>query len=552
MPNTAKYDRSRATSRLVAHLFLQLFLFISVPAYVRAVSADPEPLILVQSDGTIFHAGKWGDENINGFETVDGYTIMFDGAGKNWTFAERGENGTLVRSAFIVGKDLPRSLTKHLRPPELEKTVMKKMSGRFAEALKTGTPTRGLVPVILTNFADRRKTYPKEAFSSLIFGTRNGSLKDYYEEVSYAKFSLSGEIAGWYTAAKPHDYYGANSKTGRDLHPAELTIEMITKADAEGFDFSQYDLNGDCYVDVVAIVHQGTGEESANGVTDDIWSQSWNLNSAQRFKDGTGEYTTHSTCRADKTQKVKVNDFVTISEIGTDGGLTTIGVLAHEYGHALGLPDLYDTYALNGKSNGIGFWSLMASGTWNKRPGGKRGDSPAHMDAWSKYKLNWITPKQIKGRIDNQPVRESASYPDCLQILDGGPNQYIGEYFLIENRQQTRFDAGIPGSGLIIWHVDEMMVDNGDSCVPTSAGSCAAQHYKVELVQADNLWHLEQYPGNRGDEGDPFPGATNNHAFTPNSQPASLLHNGADSGVSVINVTNSGTVMSATVVNGKE
>ena len=80
------------------------------------------------------------------------------------------------------------------------------------------------------------------------------SMKDYYEEVSYGAFTVSAGpsgVAGWYAASKRHNYYGRNDIYGYDVHPAELVIEALQAADAAGFDFAPYDMDGDCYVDVV-------------------------------------------------------------------------------------------------------------------------------------------------------------------------------------------------------------------------------------------------------------------------------------------------------------
>ena len=97
------------------------------------------------------------------------------------------------------------------------------------------------------------------------------------------------------------------------------------------------------YVDVVNIIHQGT-DEAASGDSDDIWDHRWSLNDAKEYNYGHhGEYTTN-----DKNSEggyVKINGYIIINENSPDGAIETVGVFAHEYGHALGLPDLYDTDA---------------------------------------------------------------------------------------------------------------------------------------------------------------------------------------------------------------
>lgn len=115
------------------------------------------------------------------------------------------------------------------------------------------------------------------------------------------------------------------------MYPGTLVREAVAAADTL-FDFAPYDSNGDCYVDVVDLVHQGSGEE-AGGPSTDIWSHSWDLNSAAYFNysDG-GEYTTNDPCTFGGN--IKVNAYVIQPET-LWGGQQTIGVFAHEYGHCV-------------------------------------------------------------------------------------------------------------------------------------------------------------------------------------------------------------------------
>ncbi|MBL8252925.1 MAG: M6 family metalloprotease domain-containing protein, partial [Candidatus Competibacter sp.] len=303
------------------------------------------------------------------------------------------------------------------------------------------------------------------------------------------------------------------------------------------FNFAPYDQDGDCQVDVANIVHQGSGEE-ASGLATDIWSHSWDLNSARAWNlSHYGAYTTKSPCTAGGY--ITVSRYVIQPEI-LWSDMTTVGVFAHEYGHALGLPDLYD-YGYD--SAGVGSWSLMAGGTWNYAA--RQGDRPAHPDAWSKYKLGWIAPILIgSGSPQSPTVQPAYAYASVYQLLNGSPS-LGGEYFLIENRQKGGFDIGLPGSGLLVWHIDESQTTNNNQCYP-GGPSCAAQHYHVALVQADNLWDLEK-DQNQGDGGDPYPGTSNQSNFTSGSAPSSQLYSGAASSVSITNIAVSGSNVTATL-----
>ena len=546
----------------VLRLVLAVMCAGLLPAPTMAVPALGDFIVLKQPDGTGVKARQWGDESLHGWETADGYAIVFDEARKSWAYAERGTDGGLQSSGKLPGKDAaPAIVGKRLRPSEAYRTVnpIKRLSREGKKPSFSGgkagikglslapqftTPTIGAanIPVILINFLDTTTTYTTDDFTTLLFSSGNYSMKDYYDEVSYGQFSVSpgpAGVTGWFTAGHPYTYYGLGRN---EKWTGTLVREAVAAADAT-VDFSAYDMDGDCYVDVVDIVHQGTGQE-ASGIENDIWSHRWSLKAAYFYglSDG-GEYTTNDICRADPSQNVKVNDYVIQPEIFR-GGLTTMGVFAHEYGHALGLPDLYDSY--DDSSEGAGVWSIMASGSWNRvsRPG----DRPGHFDAWSKYFLGWMQPARIDNQETTATLHAASSVPDLYQLLFGYPG--YGEYYLLENRQQSGFDVGLPGSGLLIWHIDDVedAIEHGGvnvyECLPPA--DCSHYHYAVQLVQADNNWDLERNV-NRGDAGDPY-SATNNSAFTETSLPASVLNSRIPYTVRVTNVSESGPTMTASLL----
>lgn len=540
----------------MAFISLGFFCFI-LPRKGYPVPAAPIIHTLSQPDGMTFKARQWGDENIHGWETEEGYSILFDEGLGSWTYAVHAPDGSLTSSGILVGKDKPPATLKKLRPegealcyvpfkshskelktfqPPLEEGMS------FTDTPESVVPPIGTanVPVILINFNNTATTYTAQSFNTLLFGTGNYSMKDYYQEVSYGAFSVSpgpDGVVGWYTASNTHDYYGRDygGISGSDDWPGDLVYEAVAAADAAGFNFAPYDEDGDCYVDVVMIVHQGTGQE-ASGISTDIWSHRWSLAGAYYWGySHYGIYTTDDPCP--KGGYIKVNDYTIQPEIYR-GQISTVGVFAHEYGHSLGLPDLYDT---DFSSEGIGNWSLMAGGSWNYLS--RFGDRPAHLDPWSKYKLGWVRPTEVVGTLPNEPVDQAATNADVYKLLSGTP--YSGEYFLVENRQRTGFDAGLPGAGLLIWHIDALQTTNDNECYPTGP-SCAIQHYKVALVQADNRWDLEKN-SNQGDAGDPYPGSTSNTSFTRTSSPNSNLYNGAVSNVTITNISTSSPRMTATL-----
>ena len=147
---------------------------------------------------------------------------------------------------------------------------------------------------------------------------------------------------------------------------------------------------------------------------------------------------------------VYVQSYSTEPEYWVSPGDMTTGVYAHEMGHVLGLPDLYDR---DYSSAGIGEWSLMAGGSWNG-PGGL-GGSPARFDAWCAAQLGWLQPQTITGDPATRSLGDVAGSRTAAYKLYPNGGASGSEYFLVENRQKTGTDAALPGSGLLVWHVDE-------------------------------------------------------------------------------------------------
>jgi len=539
-----------------------LFLGGAAPfSAALAVPAAPVEHQLSQPDGQSFLARQWGDEWNRGWETQEGFAILRDDTTREWVYARRGPSGDLMASWEAVGRQAPaKGIQRHLRPDRqlMEARRAERMGSLDAAAAGPESPASlaastlsstalgasANVLTLLVNFSDRTPSYTSGDFDSLLFGSGTYSVKDFYQEASYGQFTVTpgpAGVTGWYQAAFGHDYYGTNV-SGDDAWPGDLVYEAVKAADDAGFDFRPYDQNGDCYVDVANIVHQGNGEEASGSATD-IWSHSWDLNSAQYYgASNHGAYTTRSLC-ANGTAYIKVNKYVLQPET-YKGGISTMGVFAHEYGHALGLPDLYD-YGYD--SQGVGDWSLMASGSWNGVS--RAGDRPAQLEAWSKYRLGWVSPTRITSATPVAVTLYPATlYPDVYQFLNGSALTGTGEYFLIENRQKSGFDAALPGAGLLVWHLDEAVANNNSQCVP-SGSSCASQHYKVALVQADNLWELEK-DLDYGDAGDPFPGTSNRTTLNDATSPNSRLYSGAASTISISGIAVSGANILTTLAVG--
>ena len=218
-----------------------------------AVPAAPVIHTRTQPDGTTFEARQWGDEWSHGWETLDGYSILFDEDLESWTYAMHSADGNCVSSLKIVGKHyLPGEAFKNIRPIG-QFRLMSPLKGLSRESSTEGSqgavPSKGAanIPVILINFSDTTTIYTSANFNTLLFGTGNYSLKDYYEEVSYGAYTVSAGpngVVGWYQASNTHDYYGSDVYIGSNKYDAwtgDLVHEAVAAADAAGFNFAAYD-----------------------------------------------------------------------------------------------------------------------------------------------------------------------------------------------------------------------------------------------------------------------------------------------------------------------
>jgi M6 family metalloprotease-like protein len=372
--------------------------------------------------------------------------------------------------------------------------------------------------VVAVDFSDKAGTVNPTFFDSLVFtpaGPSVNSVTDYYDEISHSTLTLvtvnlPGSL-GWIRA--PGTYNGpggyvnpdGSSNSADDYgwgpYPQNLqgivwnVIPLIDPL----VDFSQYDNDGDGFVDSITFVHAGPGAE-ITGSPNDIWSSAWNLSDGQ----GPGPLYTLEGVMVDGFS-FEAEYMYTVSSATSD---QTIGMFCHELGHALfGLPDLYDP---DYTSNGVGMWSLMSYGAWNGNGTAYDGSSPAWPDAWSRTVMGFEQPMEITSNLYSYPISPVETSPGAVFKL-WSPKLGAREYFLVENRQLVGYDTQLPGQGLLIWHVDEdkwnLWEANTYECTlfPQPGCSCPAWHYLVSLEQADGQFHLENTTTNFGDANDPYP-----------------------------------------------
>ncbi len=471
---------------------------------VQGTSAAPYAIPYTQSDGSVIYLQGVGNPLVHYSLTVDDYTVVLNNQGL-MEYAVRNRSGELEPSGVRANDPEKRTLQEITYLNQLPRKLYdspairneRSRPSRYGDNNRAAFPSSGTRKAILLliDYPDLEFSFDKGEFEDLMNQNNyegTGSFRDFYMTSSYGDLTVNTDVFGWYTASNDFDYYADDN--GRDV-ARELIQEAVDAAEAAGVDFSDYDNDNDGNVDGIIIVHAGPGAEEGSVTDKYIWSHRSGLNAYARNYDG-----------------VDINDYMINPEIRNLTQMVNIGIFCHEFGHGLGLPDLYDTSDPD-DAEGIGWWGLMGSGNWI---GGEA--TPAGFSAWSKIRLGWQTATDITGQVDGfslDPASENES--EVFRISTGDPN----EYFLLENRQNVGLDVSLPGTGLQIWHIDDNQTTNSDET-----------HKWVDLEEADGDNDLDNEV-NRGDSGDLFPGSDNNTIFNDTSNPNSKDYSGSNTGTDI-------------------
>jgi M6 family metalloprotease-like protein len=452
-----------------------------------------------------------GNEMLQYFETLNGQTLIENQDGY-LEFAKLDLNQNMVASGIVARNNITpqlKDIPTHLRYSSNQIAILEasfyqinQVSRKKAGGKPFPSTGKRKALTLLIQYPDLPATLPKSNFDSMMVKKNyngTGSFKDYYLKSSFGQLELEVDVFGWYTAESGYVNYGKSSPN-YNYNVGTLIERAVLAADSAGVDFSQYDNDKDGYVDGIIIMHAGIGaeEQSAPSANNHIWSHRYNL----AYSVG-----------AVLVDGVYVDSYGIFPEKRYNGGAYSqvgIGVLTHEFGHLLDIPDLYST---QNRGEGAGNFANMAGGPWLNSE-----KTPCMHDAWTRIALKWAEPTLINVNGIYTIPKSLVDSNFCFRINTSVAN----EYFLIENRQKKGFDQYLPGRGLAIWHINT----NRAKLLSASSGNNVnndTTSYGVGLKQADGRRDLEKAT-NRGDGGDLFPGSTTNRNFNSYSTPNSALH----------------------------
>ena len=485
-------------------------IFVAITA--SAEPANPTPIVVKQPSGEMLQLKLVGDEFYHFNTTIDGYTIL--NVNGQWEYAtKRGNN---LESSGIMAHDpamrtaqevqLLENTPKHLIDEQERNTAVKARATRDKKNRQNREPVvdystfRGLI--ILINFNDKQfQMSDANSFYDQLCNTENytgfyhggsfhhctGSVRDYYYDNSMGQFDPEFDVVGPVTL--DYSCYEGNNRA-RDIFK-----DALDAVDSQ-VDFTKYDADNDGEIDMVFFMVAGYSSSYSGNNSGYLWPH---MSYLYGFSPGEGWYYLEYDGKY-------MGRYASSCEIyGWESyGYTmpnAIGTICHEFGHVLGLPDLYDTdySGSGGESNHPGDWDVMASGSSSNY-----GRTPVGYSLWERWELGFTAdPEELT--LGTKSLTAINTSNSGFKMSTSSPD----EFFLFENRQANKWDAALPGHGLVIARVD---YSNQEAWWSNNVNSNPSHNY-YELVRASGSGASEV----------PFPGNHNVTSVNSISYPGSLV-----------------------------
>ncbi len=435
---------------------MMLLCGLSLAAY--AVPAKRGWQTRTQADGTTIEVQQFGDEF---------YHYMLNRDGKQ----VREVNGMYVEVGDAPSKDVARA--------RRAKGVARRQ--RKEVGTEPNLAPKGVV--ILANFKDKsmQSSHTQAVFDELC-NSLNCTVNDgypsagqYFADQSNGRYRPQFDVFGPVNLSRNVAYYGTDKPgqdEGDDQHATDAVVEACILANEQfTINWADYDSDSDGYVDFVYVIYAGKGQADG-GTSETIWPHNWSVESARQ-----SGYCTYTATQC-KVGGKKLDNYAMSGEI-SGSSLGGIGTLCHEFGHVMGLPDLYDTdYGTNYENNLTpNDWNIMDCGSYNGD-----GHCPPNYDPWEKDFFGWLTPINLGNTGQNLTLYANGTEnQQTYQINASGT--YVGPTtsglrYYIENRQAVGWDAPLTGHGLLIWKVN-FNASAWENNTPNNSNTSGAPLYTV-------------------------------------------------------------------------
>ncbi len=501
----------------IKSVILPVLFFLCV-FQAGAVPAIPFPVTITQPDGTQLTLVLKGDEFRHYYITEDGFPVVKNETGV-FNYASADARGQLTDTRVKANNAEKRSeterafvsqLTAH---PDMRAAGARLRSARMPES-KSGVKPPSRFPisgsprslVILVEFSDLLYKTPstQTAFTALLnekgysANSSTGSARDYFRDNSMGTFTPQFDVVGPFKLNKNYKYYGENDEEDYDINPVQMIVDACVKADSAGVDFSIYDTNNDGLVDNVFVYYAGFNEAEWGG-DNTVWPHRWGIYPTSVYNDGNYSGSVASVTFDGK----RVEDYACTSELRGSSGtnMAGIGTFTHEFGHVIGLADMYATDGAEHQT--LSSWNIMDGGAYLNS-----GRTPPAYNAFERFQLGFLTPELLLNYPANVLLDTLTTSNKAYLISStanhnlNGTNPNPAEFFLLENRQKAGWDKYLPGKGMLVYRIfynEDDWYYNEPNNDPAKMG--------VDIMEADGI------ASDATLSGDPFPGTANKTSY---------------------------------------
>ena len=447
-----------------------------------AVPAKQAKKTLTLADGTQVVATQMGDEYMNWWQADNGMRYV-ESQDKEGVYEAANMDVMAAHAQMrraIIGEKRAKRLNSVVKPVNMSFSSGQQRVQIGDEHITYTGKKKGII--ILVQFPNQKfETGHDNAYYKMVANEKGlthedgyvGSVTDYFLSQSNGQFELDFDIAGPYTLSHTSSYYGKNDGANIDTKVGYMIQEGCDAAVADGFNFNDYDWDGDGYADQVFVLYAGLGEASG-GDAKTVWPHEYQIRYTCVGKvlnytaEGKGKVDTYA-C-ANEMERVINNATGTYTN---ELKLAGIGTICHEFSHCLGFADMYDTSS-NGGNYGMGFYDVMSAGSYN---GG--GFTPCNYTAYERIYAGWTEPIVLDEPATIKAMQSSEDYGRPFILYN---DKHPDEFYTLENRQKKGWDAELYGSGLMITHVDYDQTKWGINQVNASA----SDHQRCTIFHADN------------------------------------------------------------------